>query len=103
MNDTHFHDDHTMVVPRRATGYAPAGEEGEGGEEGEEYGFRIDMSNFEQTGDGAVYTMVGDLVRLGLELLRADGRGPGSARHATHPRHPHQRGHAGLRPGPHRW
>jgi CubicO group peptidase (beta-lactamase class C family) len=54
MNDTHFHDDHTMVVPRRATGYAPAAEEGE---------FRIDMSNFEQTGDGAVYTTVEDLAR----------------------------------------
>jgi CubicO group peptidase (beta-lactamase class C family) len=53
MRETHFHDDHTMVVPNRATGYerAKAG------------GFTIDMSNFEQTGDGSVYTTVEDLVR----------------------------------------
>ena len=39
MKDTHFHDDHTQIVPRRATGYSP----GKGG------GFVIDMSGFEQT------------------------------------------------------
>jgi CubicO group peptidase (beta-lactamase class C family) len=52
MKDTHFHDDHTEIVPRRATGYAPR----DGG------GFRIAMSNYEQTGDGAVYTTVEDLL-----------------------------------------
>ena len=52
MKDTHFHDRHTEIVPRRATGYAPK----EGG------GFEIAMSNFEQTGDGAVYTTVEDLL-----------------------------------------
>ncbi|HEX4948551.1 MAG TPA: serine hydrolase domain-containing protein, partial [Blastocatellia bacterium] len=51
MKDTHFHDNHTMIVPKRATGYAPA-----------QSGFRIDMSNFEQTGDGAVYTTIEDLL-----------------------------------------
>ena len=53
MRATHFHDDHTMIVPGRATGYAPraAG------------GFRIDMSGFEQVGDGAVLTTVEDLAR----------------------------------------
>jgi len=55
MRHTHFHDDHTMVVPDRATGYAPA--PGGGG------GYVVDMSNFEQTGDGAVYTSVEDLAR----------------------------------------
>ncbi|MGH9750406.1 MAG: serine hydrolase domain-containing protein, partial [Candidatus Polarisedimenticolia bacterium] len=53
MRQTHFHDDHTMIVPRRATGYAPV----DGG------GFRIDMSGFEQTGDGSVLTTVEDLAR----------------------------------------
>jgi CubicO group peptidase (beta-lactamase class C family) len=52
MKNTHFHDDHTMIVQGRATGYSPA----PGGK------FRIDMSNFEQTGDGAVYTTVEDLL-----------------------------------------
>jgi CubicO group peptidase (beta-lactamase class C family) len=51
MTSTHFHDDHTMIVPRRATGYAPHA----GG------GFEIDMSNFEQLGDGSVMTTVEDL------------------------------------------
>jgi CubicO group peptidase (beta-lactamase class C family) len=53
MKDTHFHDDHTEIVPRRATGYSPR----EGG------GFRIDMSFFEQTGDGSVFTSVRDLLQ----------------------------------------
>lgn len=50
---THFHDDHTMIVPHRATGYAPR----EGG------GFRIAMSGFEQVGDGSVMTTVEELAR----------------------------------------
>ena len=53
MRETHFHDDHTMIVPRRATGYAPR----DGG------GFRVDMSGFEQVGDGAVYTSIEELRR----------------------------------------
>lgn len=52
MKDTHYHDDHTLIVPRRATGYST----------GQAGGFVIDMSNFEQTGDGAVYTTVEDLL-----------------------------------------
>ena len=53
MKDTHIHDDHTLVVARRATGYEPR----------EQGGFAIDMSDFEQTGDGAVMTTVEDLAR----------------------------------------
>jgi CubicO group peptidase (beta-lactamase class C family) len=53
MRQTHFHDDHTLIVPRRATGYAPL----------DAGGFRIDMSGFEQTGDGSVLTTVEDLAR----------------------------------------
>jgi CubicO group peptidase (beta-lactamase class C family) len=53
MANTHFHDDHRMIVPRRATGYAPRS----GG------GFEIDMSNFEELGDGSVMTTVEDLAR----------------------------------------
>ncbi|HEX9892833.1 MAG TPA: serine hydrolase domain-containing protein, partial [Gemmatimonadales bacterium] len=52
MRATHFHDDHTMIVADRATGYSPR----PGG------GYRIEMSNFEQTGDGAVYTTVEELL-----------------------------------------
>ena len=53
MRGSHFHDDHAMVVPGRATGYSPK----------EEGGFGIDMSDFEQTGDGAVLTSVEELLR----------------------------------------
>lgn len=53
MHDTHFHDDHTRIVPLRATGYAPA----------DSGGFAISMSGFEQTGDGAVMTTVEDLLK----------------------------------------
>lgn len=50
---THYHDDHTMVVPNRATGYAPR----------RDSGFAVSMSFFEQTGDGAVYTTVEELLK----------------------------------------
>ncbi|HEX9166771.1 MAG TPA: serine hydrolase domain-containing protein [Gemmatimonadales bacterium] len=53
MRGSHFHDDHAMVVPGRATGYSPK----------DEGGFGIDMSDFEQTGDGAVLTSVEELLR----------------------------------------
>jgi CubicO group peptidase (beta-lactamase class C family) len=52
MRDTHVHEDHTLLVPARATGYSPR-----------EGGFGIDMSDFEQTGDGAVMTTVADLAK----------------------------------------
>jgi hypothetical protein len=41
------------VIPHRATGYSPR----KGG------GFRVDMSDFEQLGDGGVQTTVEDLLR----------------------------------------
>ena len=53
MPQTHFHDDHTMIVPNRATGYAPR----DGG------GFELSMSGFEQVGDGSVMTTVEELAR----------------------------------------
>jgi len=52
MNHTFYLDDHTRVVQDRAEGYVPR----RGG------GFSVEMSNFEQTGDGAVQTNVEDLL-----------------------------------------
>ncbi len=49
---THFRDDHTAILPHRATAY------GQGPN-----GFTVDMSNWDQTGDGAVNTTVLDLAR----------------------------------------
>ena len=53
MRGSHFHDDHTMIVPGRATGYAPK----------DSGGYGIAMSDFEQTGDGAVQTSVEELIQ----------------------------------------
>ncbi|MGH7504695.1 MAG: serine hydrolase domain-containing protein, partial [Longimicrobiales bacterium] len=53
MRHTLYRDDHTELVPHRATAYAPR----------EEGGYRIDVSNWEQLGDGAVFTTVEDLIR----------------------------------------
>jgi len=53
MTHTRYNDDHMAVIPNRATGYdsRPGG------------GFATAMSNFEQTGDGAVQTSIEDLIK----------------------------------------
>jgi len=51
MSSTLILDDHTRVVPGRAIGYSPK----------DDGGWRLDMSGWEQTGDGAVLTTVLDL------------------------------------------
>ncbi|MGD8534818.1 MAG: serine hydrolase domain-containing protein [Candidatus Aminicenantes bacterium] len=52
MKNTHFHDDHTMIVKNRASGYSPL----RGG------GFRISMTTLGMIGDGGVFTCVDDLL-----------------------------------------
>jgi hypothetical protein len=51
MKDTHFHDDHTRIVPNRADGYAPADD-----------GYRISMTTLDMVGDGGVFTTVEDFL-----------------------------------------
>ena len=51
MKDTHFHDDHREIVPRRASGYAPTDD-----------GFRISMTTLDLVGDGGVFTTIDDLL-----------------------------------------
>jgi CubicO group peptidase (beta-lactamase class C family) len=75
MTSTHFHDDHTMIVPRRATGYAPHS----GG------GFEMDMSNFEQVGDGSVMTTVEDLVKWDQNFEHPVVGSPDAIRQLTTP------------------
>jgi CubicO group peptidase (beta-lactamase class C family) len=50
MTSTIFQDDHTQIIHNRATGYSPGPK-----------GFKINMSNWDETGDGNVYTSVEDL------------------------------------------
>lgn len=52
MTSTHFHDDHTVIVPQRASGYAPD----------PDLGFRISMTTLEMIGDGGIFTSVDDLL-----------------------------------------
>ncbi len=51
MTHTTFRDDHTMLIPNRALAYDP----------GPENGYKLDVSYYEQLGDGAVHTSVEDL------------------------------------------
>lgn len=53
MKDSQYLDDTTLIIPRRATAYEPKRSGG---------GFAVDMSNFEQTGDGAVQTTIEDFL-----------------------------------------
>jgi len=75
MTSTHFHDDHTMIVPRRATGYAPHS----GG------GFEMDMSNFEQLGDGSVMTTVEDMFKWDQNFDHPQVGGADAIRQLTTP------------------
>ena len=52
MKNTFYLDNHTTIVPYRATAYAP----------NKNGGFQINMSNWEQTGDGAIQTNCNDLL-----------------------------------------
>lgn len=58
MTATHVRTDHTLVTPRRATAYSPTGPGT----------FAIDMSNWNQPGDGAVQSNVRDLARWDGEM-----------------------------------
>ena len=54
MKSTQIFNDHTLIIPHRATGYSY---------DDERKAFGVEMSNFEQTGDGSVQTSVEDLQR----------------------------------------
>jgi CubicO group peptidase (beta-lactamase class C family) len=68
MTGTTYLDDHALVVPGRATGYAPR--DGDGG------GFETSMSDWEQVGDGGVQSSIEDLARWAdnLETGKVGGR-----------------------------
>lgn len=51
MKNTHFHDDHTMIVKKRAASYSPK----------KDGGYRINMTTLDMVGDGGVFTTLEDL------------------------------------------
>jgi len=57
MKSTLYLNNHKRIVPQRATGYTAAERASTGGS------FQIEMSNFEQTGDGAVQSSLEDLLQ----------------------------------------
>src|SRR5579859_3589552 len=54
MTHTQYRDDHTALIPNRAMAYDPREIKD---------GYTLDVSYFEQTGDGAVHTSVEDLLK----------------------------------------
>src|SRR6185312_15350596 len=55
MTHTTYRDDHTMLIPHRALAYDP--------KDKDKGGYKLDVSYFEQLGDGAVHTSVQDLAK----------------------------------------
>lgn len=53
MSHTMFRDDHTMLIPHRALAYDP----------GDKDSYKLNVSYYEQLGDGAVHTSVPDLAK----------------------------------------
>lgn len=53
MTHTTFRDDHTLLIPQRALAYDP----------GTKDGYKLNVSYYEQLGDGAVHTSVEDLAK----------------------------------------
>lgn len=51
MKNTHFHDDHAMIVKKRAASYSPK----------KDGGYRINMTTLDMVGDGGVFSTLEDL------------------------------------------
>jgi len=67
MTSTHYHDDHTMVVPRRAAAYSPL----------PEGGWRVNVWNNDIVGQGGVMTTVEDLLKWDENFYTGTVGGPG--------------------------
>jgi CubicO group peptidase (beta-lactamase class C family) len=65
MTSTHYRDDHSKPLPGAATSYSPTPS-----------GFTINSSKWEQTGDGAVYTTVEDLIKWDNNFYNPKVGGP---------------------------
>jgi CubicO group peptidase (beta-lactamase class C family) len=66
MNNTHFHDDHTMIVPNRTSAYEPRGN-----------GYAISIPVFDNHGATSLFTTVEDLAKWNhnFDDPRVGGRG----------------------------
>src|SRR6478735_2862247 len=67
MTSTHFHDDHTMLVPGRASAYTPL----------PEGGYRINVWNNDIVGQGQMMLTVNDLLKWDENFYTGTVGGPG--------------------------
>jgi len=67
MTSTHYHDDHTMIVPGRASAYSPL----------PEGGWRINVWNNDIVGQGGVITTIEDLQKWDENFYTGKVGGPG--------------------------
>ena len=67
MTSTHFHDDHTMLVPGRASAYTPL----------PEGGYRINVWNNDIVGQGGLILTVNDLLKWDENFYTGKVGGPG--------------------------
>jgi CubicO group peptidase (beta-lactamase class C family) len=67
MTHSQFRDNHRALIPNRAAAYDPPDSTG---------AYHIDVSNFEQTGDGAVHTTVEDLLLWDRNFYSGQVGGP---------------------------
>lgn len=73
MTSTHFHDDHTMIVPGRTSAYVPAGGGGRGSRGGAAPGvsdYRISIPVFDNAGATSLFTTVEDMAKWERNFLQ---------------------------------
>lgn len=73
MTSTHFHDDHTMIVPGRTSAYVPPGRGGRGGRGGDAPSvsdYRISIPVFDNAGATSLFTTVEDLAKWDRNFLQ---------------------------------
>jgi CubicO group peptidase (beta-lactamase class C family) len=73
MTNTHFHDDHTMIVPGRTSAYVPAGDNGRGGRGGvapSVSDYRISIPVFDNAGATSLFTTVEDMAKWERNFLQ---------------------------------
>lgn len=68
MANTHFHDDHTMIVPGRTSAYVPRGG-GRGGAPAGPGAFAISIPVFDNAGATSLFTTVEDMARWDRNFL----------------------------------
>jgi CubicO group peptidase (beta-lactamase class C family) len=67
MNNTHFHNDHTLVVKNRASGYTPAKEPNT---------YHISMTTLDMIGDGGIFTSISDIKKWDDAYYNSNVLGP---------------------------